>query len=163
MGEGGEDAAFVQVLGAGLHVAGALLQDRVIVRVDPEAEHVHLAWLARKACCELHRDEEVGAIGEPQRAVDGVVVGDRDEVHPPTLGQLVDRLGVGRALTEQQRLADLGLGESRRGRVTVHVDPGHRTASVAAPGAARVNGSRTGGEIAVNRGLPLSGLYCADG
>jgi hypothetical protein len=74
----------------------------VVSGSDPVTEDVNRLRLAGKACGQLLGDEAIGAIGELETAVDRVVVGDRDEVHPPSLGQLVDLLGRRRALRQSK-------------------------------------------------------------
>ncbi len=90
--EGTDDVVAVQVFGALLHVVVVRLEPFVVRGRDAVAEHVHGLGLATEGGGELLGDEHVGAIGDPQGAVDGVVIGDRDEVHAAALGQLVDLL-----------------------------------------------------------------------
>ena len=72
----------------------------VLALVDPEDVHVQLA-----AAFELERDlladEAVRQVREPQRALDRVVVGERDEVHPAPPRPLVHLERVGIALAAQ--------------------------------------------------------------
>ena len=82
-----------EVLGAGLEVAGLRLQPLMVVGRDPVTEHVDRLRLAREPGGQLLGDEDVVAVGDLEAAVDRVVVGDRHEVHPPPLGELVDLLG----------------------------------------------------------------------
>jgi len=103
------------------------LQALVVVGGDPPAEDVDGLRLAAKPGRELLGDEGVVvAAGELQRAVDRVVVGDRHEVHPAALGELVHVLGRGRALRQAQRTLDTELGDHRCGGVAVQVDPAGR-------------------------------------
>jgi hypothetical protein len=102
MRQGGGDLVLGKVRGAGLYVAGMCLQPLVVSGSDPVTEDVNRLWLAGKACGQLLGDEAIGTIGELETAVDRVVVGDRDEVHPPPPGQLVDLLGRRRALGQPQ-------------------------------------------------------------
>ena len=89
--------------------------------VMPVAEHVHGLRLAPEAGGQLLGDEHVGPVGDLQHAGDRVVIGDRHEVHPAALGQLVDLLGRRRALGQPERALDAELRELRRGRVAVQV------------------------------------------
>ena len=59
---------------------------------------MHRLGLALEVGRQLLGDEDVGKVGELQRAVDRVVIGDRHEVHPAPLGELIDLLGRGGAL-----------------------------------------------------------------
>ena len=86
------DLVLVKVCGAGLYVAGVCLQPLVVSGSDPVTEDVNRLGLAGKAGGQLLGDEAIGTVGELEATVDRVVVGDRDEVHPPPLGQLVDLL-----------------------------------------------------------------------
>jgi hypothetical protein len=60
---------------------------------DAVAEDVDRLGLALEPRRQLLGDEDVGAVGDLLDAGDRVVIGDRHEVHPATLGQLVDLLG----------------------------------------------------------------------
>ena len=127
MRQGAGDPLLVKVCGAGLDVAGVRLQPLVVSGSDPVTEDVNRLGLAGEAGGQLLGDEAVGPIGELEAAVDRVVVGDRDEVHPPPLGELVDLRGRGRALRQPERALDAQLREVRRGRVAMHVNAGsHR-------------------------------------
>jgi len=88
----------VEVLGALLDVAVVALQPLVVVGRDAQAEHVHGLRLATEADCQLLGDEHVAPVVYLQDTADGVVVGDRHEVHAPPLGELVDLLGRSGAL-----------------------------------------------------------------
>ena len=92
MRERARDLVLVKVGGAGLDVAGVCLQPLVVSGSDPVTEDVHRLGLAGEAGGQLLGDEAVGPAVELEAAVDRVVVGDRDEVHPTALGQLVDLL-----------------------------------------------------------------------
>jgi hypothetical protein len=70
---------------------------------DPVTEDVNRLGLAGEACGQLLGDEAVGTALQLQAAPDRVVIGDRHEVHPPLLGQLVDLLGWSRALGKPER------------------------------------------------------------
>lgn len=121
------DLVLVQVCGAGLEVAGVCLQPLVVSGIDPVAEDVNRLGLAGEAGGQLLGDEAVGTIGQLEATVDRVVVGDRDEVHPPPLGQLVDLLGRRRALGQSQRALDPEPRELRSGGMAMHVYSGsHR-------------------------------------
>jgi hypothetical protein len=83
----------MEVLGAGLEIAVALLEPGVVVRRDPEAEHVDSLRLAPEPGGQLLGDEDVATISDLETAVDRVVIRDRDEVHAPPPGELMDLLG----------------------------------------------------------------------
>ncbi len=121
VGQRAGDLTLVHVGGAQLDVVAVRLQPLVIVRRDAEAEHVHGLRLAAKGGGQLLGDEHVGAVGDLEHAVDRVVVGDRDEVHPAALGQLVDLLRRRRALRQSGRALHSELGLLRRGRVAMKV------------------------------------------
>src|SRR6201999_2365926 len=87
------DLVLVKVCGAGLDVAGVCLQPLMVSGSDPVTEDVNRLGLAGKASGQLLGDEAVGTARQLEAAVDRVVVGDRDEVHPAPFGELVDLLG----------------------------------------------------------------------
>jgi hypothetical protein len=91
-----------EVLGACLDIAAVLLQPLVVARRDVEAEHVNRLRLAAKVRCQLLRDEHVVAIGDLERPVDRVVIGDCHEVHSATLGELVSLLRFRRTLGQPE-------------------------------------------------------------
>jgi hypothetical protein len=62
--------------------------------------------LAGEAGGQLLGDEAIGTIDQLETTGDRVVICDRDEVHPPSLGQLVDLLGRRSALGQPQRTLD---------------------------------------------------------
>ena len=93
VGERRGDLVVVQVLGARLDVVAIGLEPLVIVGRDAVAEHVHGLGLALERSGQLLGDERVGQVLDRQRAVDRVVIGDRHEVHPAALGELVDLNG----------------------------------------------------------------------
>jgi hypothetical protein len=96
----------------------------VVVGGDPVTQHVDRLGLTAEPGRELLRDEDIGAVGDLEAAVDRVVVGDRHEVHSATLGELVDLLRWCAALRQAERPLDAELRELGGGRVTVHVDRG---------------------------------------
>jgi hypothetical protein len=127
MRQGTGDPIVVKICGAGFDVAGMRLQPLVVSGGDPVTEDVNRLGLAGEAGGQLLGDEAVGTVGQLEAAVDRVVVGDRDEVHPPPLRQLVDLLGRRRALRQPQRTLDTQLRKMRRGRMAMHVNAGsHR-------------------------------------
>ena len=124
MRERAGDVALIHVRGAQLHVVRVGLQPVVVVRRDVVAEHVHRhRGLAAEAGGQLLGDEHVGTVGDLHDAVDRVVVGDRDEVHTPALGQLIDLLGRRGALRQPRGALHAELGDLRSGRVAMHVHP----------------------------------------
>ena len=78
----------------------------MVLRGDPEAQDVHGLGLAVEVRGQLLRDERAGQVGDRERAVDRVVVGDRHEVHAAALGELVDLVRRSRALGESERTLD---------------------------------------------------------
>jgi len=127
MRQGAGDPPLVKVRGAGLDIAGVCLQPLVVPGIDPVTKDVHRLGLAGEAGGQLLGDEAVGTVGQLEAAVDRVVVGDRDEGHPPSLGQRVDLLGRRRALRQTEGTLDAEPGELRGGGVAVHVYSGsHR-------------------------------------
>ncbi len=175
-GEGGADGvvgvgqrahalAGAQVLRALLHIPAVRLQPLVVGGVDPVAEHVHRRpRLAAEVGGELLGDEHVGALGDLQHAGDRVVIGDRHEVHPAPLGQLVDLLRRGRALGQPHRPLHPQARDLRGRGVAVHVHPRHAlVAPVSLPcdRALRVHTKRFGRKLRVlvtSRAPPCEGL-----
>ena len=100
------DPVVLEVCGAGLEIAGMCLQPLVVSGGDPVTEDVNRLGLAGEASGQLLGDEAVGTVGQLEATVDRVVVGDRDEVHPPPLGKLVDLPRRRRALGQTQRALD---------------------------------------------------------
>ena len=122
------DLALRKLIGDGLDVAGERLQALVVGPGDPPAEDVHRLGLAAKPGRELLGDERVlVARGEFDRAVDRVVIGDRHEVHPAALGEVVDLLRRRRALRQTERALHAQLGHRRGGRMAMQVDPAGRS------------------------------------
>jgi hypothetical protein len=162
--ERGDYPPFVDVADARLEVAGAVLERLVVRGRDPVAEDVDRLALAAEPHGELLGDEDVRTVGDLEAAVDGVVIGDRHEVHPPALGELVDLLGGSRALRQAEGPLDPELGDRRGARVAVHVGPRRRgnhrrplpfssrfvTPSFGADRGARVNILQIGGYVPVN-------------
>ena len=61
-------------------------------------------------------ERKVLEVRDPERALDGVVVGDRDEIHPARPGNAVDPVGVGEGFAEAgapQRIVPAIGGEAR--------------------------------------------------
>src|ERR1019366_7739974 len=109
--------------GAQLDVTAVSLQPLVVLAGDPVAEHVHRLGLATEVGGQLLRDEHVWTARDREHAVDRVVIGDRDEVHAPALGQLVNLLRWGGTLRQTERPLYAELGDLRGGGMTVHIDP----------------------------------------
>lgn len=109
MREGAGDVALGEVLRAALEVARARLKLGVVRRRDAEAENVDRLLLTAEAGGQLLRDEDVGPIRDLQAAVDSVVIGDGDEVHPARLGERIDLFGRGRAFREVEGPLDAEL------------------------------------------------------
>ncbi len=119
----GCDLAGVQVFGAGLDAVVVSLKPFVVLRRDPVAEDVDRLGLSLEVDGQLLGDEHVGKVRKGKHPVDRVVVGDRDEVHAPALGELVDLAGLGGALGQCQGALNPQLRQLRRRRVHVHIDP----------------------------------------
>ena len=70
-------------------------------------------------------DDDVGTIGDGQRAVDRVVIGDRDEIHPARLGAPIDALGrVVRLVHDQRERIDRRAARVHRVHVGVELHAG---------------------------------------
>ena len=123
--ERGGDLVLGKVRGAGLQIAGVCLQPLVVSGGDPITEDVNRLGLAGEASGQLLGDEAIGTIGELETAVDRVVVGDRDEVHPPPLGQLVNLFRGRRTLGQPQRALNPEPRELRGGGMAMHVNSGN--------------------------------------
>jgi hypothetical protein len=117
------DLVLVQVGGARFDVVAVRLQPLVVAGSDPIAEHVHGLGLALEPGGQLLGDERVGQVLERPCAVDRVVVGDRHEIHPTTLGEVVYLVWVGRAFGNLQGSLDPQPRQLRGGAVHVHVGP----------------------------------------
>ena len=127
MGQGACNLVLAKVGGAGLEIAGMGLQPLVVPGSDPVTEDVNRLGLAGEAGGQLLGDEAVGTVRQLQAAVDRVVVGDRHEVHPAALCQLVYLLRWGRALGQPERALDPQPRELGGGGMAVHIDSGsHR-------------------------------------
>ena len=96
------DLVRAEVLGARLDVVVVGLEPLVIVRGDPVTEDVDGLGLTLEPDGQLLGDERVRKVLERQRAGDRVVIGDRDEIHPATLGEFVDLFGWGGAFGQVQ-------------------------------------------------------------
>jgi hypothetical protein len=121
------DLVVLKVCGAGLYIAGVCLQPLVVSGGDPVTEDVNRLGLAGEASGQLLGDEAIGTAGQLEATVDRVVIGDRDEIHPPTLGQLVDLLGRRRALGQAERALNPQPRKLRGGGVAMHIYTGsHR-------------------------------------
>src|SRR5919198_3970487 len=90
--ESASDLALVQVRSALLDVGGVLLQELVILGFDSVAEDVDGLRLSPEPCGQLLRDEHTRPFRDLKATGDRVVVGDRHEIHPAALGQLVHLL-----------------------------------------------------------------------
>ncbi len=69
----------------------------------------------------LDREEGVLEVRDPERSLHRVVVGDRDEIHPPGPGHAVDPLGLGEGFTEPRALQRVVAAVGREARVDVEV------------------------------------------
>jgi hypothetical protein len=125
VGPGARDAVLVEVAGHVLDIGAVGLQPLVVAGRYAVAEDVHGLRLTAERGRELLGHEDVLAVGDGERAVDRVVVGDRHEVHAAALGQGVDLFGRRRALRQAQRALHAEPAELRGGRVAVQVDPAH--------------------------------------
>ena len=88
MVDGRGDPLLGEVREERLGIAPARLQLRVLRLGDPEGVHVELA-AAFQVHGELHGKEALREVREPHRALDRVVVGERDEVHSAKARPLV--------------------------------------------------------------------------
>ena len=123
MRESADDSVGVEIFSAILDITAVQLEPLVVGGRDVEAEDVNRLRLTTEARGQLLGDEHVGAIGDLDHTIDRVVVGDRHEVHPATLGQLVDLLRWRGALRQTHRSLHAKPRLLRGGGVTVHVDP----------------------------------------
>jgi len=132
VGERAGDLVLVQVGGARLDVAAVRLEPLMVLRRDPEAEDVHGLLLAAEPGGQL-RDERPRQVGDLERSVDGVVVGDGDEVHPARECEPVDLRGRSGALGQAEGALDAELGRPRGGGVAMQVDAADRAGRHRAP------------------------------
>ena len=115
------DLVGVQIRRARLDVVVVGLQPLVVVGRDPVTEDVNGLGLALEPHGQLLGDERVGQVLQCLGALDRVVVGDRHEVHPAALGELVDLARVGGAFGDVKRSLDSQLRQLGCRRVHVHV------------------------------------------
>jgi hypothetical protein len=64
--------------------------------VDAKSEHMHFAAVLREIGGDFFADERARQMGDFQSAVDGVVIGESDQVHPPFPGDLIDKQRLGK-------------------------------------------------------------------
>ena len=69
------------------HVVAQPLDLAMLRGVDARDAEVHAHAVVREHAGHFAADDDVGPIGEAERAADLVVVGDRDEIHAARLGQ----------------------------------------------------------------------------
>ncbi len=121
----------------------ARLQVAVVLLAQVPDEHVQRHGVLGELGRDLDREERVREVRDPQRTLDRVVVGDRDEGHATRLAGAVDALGL------RVRLAELGAAE----RVVAAVRRVDRVdVQVAAVHCSRCSPSR-------GRFLPFSGAF----
>jgi hypothetical protein len=79
-----------------------------LVARDVEDAEMDVDGVPREVSRDLAPDDDVRQMGQPPRALDGVVIGDRDEIHAARLGQAVDALrGVVRLADEVRQRPDV--------------------------------------------------------
>lgn len=116
------DFVGVQVIGTGHDVTLMRLEPLMIVGRDPEAEYVYGLRFLGEPRRQFLGNENARLVQDLRDTRDRIVIGDRDEVHSPPFGQLVDLLGRGCAFGQRHRALNLEPCKLGRGRVTVKVD-----------------------------------------
>jgi hypothetical protein len=71
--------------------------------VDAQCDHVDAYPVFREPAVQLGTEERAGQVGDRQRAREGVVIGDRDEVHAARTLRVVELQGVGERLRAPKR------------------------------------------------------------
>ena len=97
MGDRVGDAVLVNVVCDVVDVVRQSLKLSVIVLRDAEDEQVQLALIFREPAGDFFADQHIIALGsEREDAVDRVVIGDGDEIHPAAarLGVHLKRIGI---------------------------------------------------------------------
>ncbi len=111
VGERTRDLVPMQVIGTGHDVALMCLQPLVVLGRNPPAQHVDGLGLLGEPGGQLLGYKDIRLVGDREDAGDRVVVGDRDEVHPPSFGQFVHLPGRGSAFRKRNGALDLESGK----------------------------------------------------
>src|SRR5581483_489556 len=111
MSEGARDLVSMQVIGTGHHVTLMCLKPLMVIGRNPPAQHVDGLGLLGEPGSQLLGYEDVGLAGDLEDTSDRVVVGDRDEVHVASFGQLVDLAWGGGAFGKRNGPLNLEPGE----------------------------------------------------
>jgi hypothetical protein len=97
MGNRVRQLAALDIFGDKMNIAGPGLQGGMIGGVQAPDQQVNLAAVSGKETGDFLAGDDIGAIGQRQHAVDGVVIGDGDPIHAAGFGLGMD--GGGLAVT----------------------------------------------------------------
>jgi hypothetical protein len=124
--EGVHETPLAEERGELEHRRTVRLEVAVVLLGEVPDEHVQRDLAAGEIRRHLDREERVGKVRDPQRALDGVVVADRDEVHAARLADAVHALGVRVGLAEACATQRVVPAVRRVDRVHVQVATSHR-------------------------------------
>lgn len=88
-----EDALLAQVRKQLGHVVAEPLDLGVLRLGDAQYTEMHAHRIVREDAGDLGANDDVRTVGDRERAIDPVMVRDRDEVHPPRLRAAIDSFG----------------------------------------------------------------------
>ncbi len=98
VGEGVREPSFPEPGDQRGEVPAQRLDLPMVGLVDAPDQDVDRRAILEKLCRHFARNEDAGQVGDLERAVDRVVVGEGHEVHPPVARDPVDVVGLGEAL-----------------------------------------------------------------
>ena len=116
-----QDFLFVQIRGQGGHVAAPALQFDVMPLFDAVHADVDLG-ARRRGTGDLFAQEEIGIAAEMLGGVDGIVIGDRHQIHAAPLQSLIHRLRIVVALAAETMKSG-NVAHTRMPRMDVQVAP----------------------------------------
>jgi hypothetical protein len=116
------------------HGSTTRLEFAMVLLGEVPDEDVERNPLALELRGHLDREERVGKVRDPQRALQRVVIRNRDEIHPAALAHAVDALGFGVGLAEPCPAERVVAAVGGVARVRVQVAARHFFRSSAATG-----------------------------
>ena len=88
-------------------------------------QQVNLARVLREISCNLFADKSLQSISNRQTTVDGIVIGDCDEVHPTRAQLLIERNWLGAAVGEIKAAEEPFFRPSAKLGVNMKIAPAH--------------------------------------